>query len=589
MTHERDEIDESYKWDLGSLYESEDEWEEELETVRDEIEEISTYQGSLDSPETLLEFLELRERLLRKVNDLGSYARKRYDEDTRRDRPQKMKSLTSSLSSRLSSELSFLEPEIQEIGRESIERFMQEKEGLQEYRKFFDSILRMRPYTRSGEIEEVLSKLGDVTDTPGSVYKALMNADMDYPDIEHEGETVEVTQANLTKLLKRGDRELRRKVFKAFYGEVTDYSNTVGSTFEKNIKRNVKKAEIRGFESARQASLYPSKIDTEVYDVLVDTVGDSLEPLHRHLRLKKEVLDTEELRPYDVYMPVTQGDSPEIGYEDASEYVLEAVKPLGDGYVETARSGLEGSWVDVYENRGKRGGAYSSATYDSQPYVLMNYQDDVSSMYTLAHELGHSMHSHFTSENQPYQYSDYGIFLAEIASTVNEALLTRHLLENASGDLRRHALNHYLENFRNTLYRQTMFAEFEQRIHEAAERGEAVTASRATEIYGELKDRFHAPVENGDMIRQEWMRIPHFYYNFYVFQYATGISAAEKIVEKILNGEKDRYIEFLSSGGRKYPLETLEDLGIDMASGSPVRSAVSSYSDALDRAEEELR
>jgi oligoendopeptidase F len=591
MVSEREEIDESFKWNLEELFKSDEEWEKEFEKVRDEIEELESFEGRLtESAETLHEFLKLREELKRTVTDLNSYASKRYDEDTRRDEYQAMKSRVSTLVSELSSKLSFFEPEIHDTGRERIEQLMQNKEELQEYEHFFDDILRFKSHTRSKKVENVLANLGDVLDAPDTAYKALMNADMTFPVVENpEGEEVEITQSNFSKLLREEDRDFRREVYGKFYGEIEEVSNTVASNFEKNIRRNVKMAGIRGYDSARKASLFQNNIPVEVYDSLVDTVEDNLDAIHRHLELKKDLLDVEELGPQDLYMPLTESESPEISYEDARQHVIEAVKPLGEKYQQAMRRGMNSGWIDVYENRGKRSGAYSSSTYDSQPYIMMNYQEDVSSMYTLAHELGHSMHSYLSKNNQPYIYYNYGIFVAEVASTVNEALLTRHLLENAeSEELKRHALSHYLENFRNTLYRQTMFADFEQQVHEELEDGGALTAESLNQRYGALKEKFLKPVEIDEEIKREWMRIPHFYYNFYVFQYATGISAAETLVEKILDEGPENYLDFLRTGSSEYPLDALKIAGVDMTEPDPVEEAIQRYRNHLDKAEELL-
>ena len=591
MVREREEISEEYKWSLEPLFDSDEEWENEFEKTSEKIKELEKFEGRVtDSPETLKKFLSLRNEVKKSLEDIRSYASKKYDEDTRRDKYQGMKSRAATLSSKLSSTLSFFHPEVQEAGRDRIEELMEEDERLEDYRHFLDDILRFKPHTRSQEVEEVVADLGDVLDAPDSAYKALMNADMEFPEVETpEGGGVEITQSNFTKLLKNSDREFRHRVYASFYREIDSVTNTVATNFEKNIRRNVKMAGIRNFDSARKASLFSSNIPVDVYDNLVDTVESNLEPLHRHLELKKQVLDVDSLKPEDVYMPVADSESPEIDFEEAKEHVLEAVKPLGDEYQEVAREGLEGGWVDVYENRGKRSGAYSSSTYRSPPYILMNYQDDVSSMYTLAHELGHSMHSYFSSGEQPFVYYNYGIFVAEVASTVNEALLTRHLLRNSDDErLRQHALSHYLENFRNTLYRQTMFADFEQRVHEKVEDGEALTPAKLDQMYRSLKEEFHAPVELDEHIRKEWMRIPHFYYNFYVYQYATGISAAETLVEKILEEGAEDYIQFLSLGSARYPVEALKVAGVDMTSSEPVETAIQRYREHLEQAEEEL-
>ena len=588
MVSEREEVEEEYKWDLKELFESDEEWEKEFEQTREKIQELEEYEGeATESAETLYNLLQLREELKRSVTDLNSYARKRYDEDTRRDKYQAMKSRASTLSSEMASRLSFFEPEIQDAGKDRIQKLMDQKEELETYQHFFDDILRFKPHTRSKEVENVIANLGDVLDAPDTAYKALMNADMSFPEVETpEGEEIEITQANFTRLLKNRDRDFRSEVYEKFYRSINSVNNTIASNFEKNIRRNVKMATIRDYGSARKASLFSSNIPVEVYDNLLDTVEDNIGALHRHLELKQEVLDVDTLRPEDVYMPITKSESPKISYEDAKNYVLEAVKPLGEDYHEAMREGIESGWIDVFENRGKRSGAYSSSTYDSQPYILMNFQDDVSSMYTLAHELGHSMHSYYTMKNQPHVYSGYSIFVAEVASTVNEALLTRYLLENAESEkLKRHALDHYLENFRNTLYRQTMFADFEKEVHEKIEDGGALTSESLTERYGELKEEFHKPVELDENIRREWMRIPHFYYNFYVYQYATGISAAETLVEKIREEGPEDFIEFLSSGSSDYPLEVLRDAGVDMTESDPIEKAIRHYREHLDKAE----
>jgi len=350
----------------------------------------------------------------------------------------------------------------------------------------------------------------------------------------------------------------------------------------------VKLAEARDYEAAREAALDGPNVPVEVYDTLVETVRDSLDSLHRHAELKRESIGAEELRMWDLYVPVVQEESPEIGYEEACDHIVDAVEPLGDEYRSRLAEGLDSRWVDVYETENKRSGAYSGGTYDSQPLILMNYQDDVSSVYTLAHELGHSMHSEYTSEEQPYVYSGYETFVAEVASTVNETLLTHHLLESGDERLRRHVLNEYLERFRSTLFRQTMFAEFEHRTHEMSEAGEPLTPDRLDELYRELKGEYYEPAVVDDRAAREWMRIPHFYSAFYVYQYATGISAAVSLVDGILEeGEPAarRYLGFLRSGSRGYPLELLGDAGVDMATAEPVEDAVSAYEEYLDEFE----
>lgn len=590
---ERDEISEEYKWDVDSLYTDIDEWEEDKQEVENLLERLEEFNNRVtESAETLLEIIELYQEMHRKLQDLGRYASMKQDEDTRKEKYQKLSSQADSLKAKVNSVTSFLEPEIQELDEDRFEEMVEEEPGLENYRHYIDDILRMKPHTRSEEVEGVLSQLGEVLGAPGEIYQMLSDADMEFPVVEKpDGEEVRITSANFTKLLQHQNRDFRRKVHEKFYGELGNVRNTVGSTLENTTRTHVKTTRIRNYDSARKAALQPSKIPEEVYDNLIETVKDNLDLLHRHTELKQKALDVEELKPWDLYMPLVDSESPEISFEDAQSHVIQAVSVLGDEYRDKAEKGLTSEgWVDVYENKGKRSGAYSGGSYDSKPFILMNYQDDIESMFTLAHELGHSMHSYFTNQNQPYIYSGYKIFVAEVASTVNEALLTRHLLETVEDeDFRRHILSHYLERFRNTIYRQTMFADFEQRIHREIEEGGALTPDHLDQEYRELKSGFYEPAVLDEEIAREWMRIPHFYYNFYVYQYATGMSAATALAAQILKeGEEaaERYREFLKKGSSDYPLELLKDAGVNMSSPKPVEKALEVYEEHLDEMEE---
>lgn len=592
---EREELDEEYKWNIESLYQSKEEWEKDREKVEQLLEEIQSFEGQVvRSPENLFETLELYEEIKRKLNSLSRYASMKSDEDTRKQEYQKLSSQADSLSAKVSGATSFIEPEIQELSNEEFEGMIEQNPELEKYEHYIDDILRMKPHTRSKEVEEVLSDLGEVLGAPGEIYQMLSDADMEFPTVEKpNGEKVEISNANFTKLLQNPDRDFRQEVHEKFYDEIGDVRNTVGSTLSNATRTHVKTAKIRDYENAREAALKPSKIPVEVYDNLVDTIRDNLDLLHRHAELKKKSLDVDELRTWDLYMPLADSESPEISFEDAKSHVIEAVSVLGEEYQEKVEDALESEgWVDVYENKGKRSGAYSGGSYDSKPFILMNYQKDINSMYTLAHELGHSMHSHYTNNNQPYINSGYDIFVAEVASTVNEALLTHHLLETIEDEeFRRHILSHYLERFRSTIYRQTMFAEFEQKIHKEIEEGGALTPDLLDEEYRDLKSDFYEPAVIDDRIAREWMRIPHFYYNFYVFQYSTGMSAATALSARILgdadNPEKarERYIEFLKKGGSEYPLELLKDAGVDMSSPEPIEEALEMYEEHLEKME----
>ena len=591
---EREDIDEEYKWDLESIFPDDDHWQEAYDDVEARIDDLREYEGrATESAETLDELLTEYEDVMRDVAKVSAYASLRSAEDTRNQDYQAIAAKAESLRSEASSATSFLEPELQDLEWEEVEAMMEEEPELEEFEHFFDDALRMKPHTRSSEVEELLADLSEVTSAPSDIYGMLSNADLSFPIVEKpNGEDVEITQSNFTKLLKHEDREFRREVYDQYYSTWDDYRNTVGTSLQNSTKKDVKLAEARNYDTAREAALDDTNVPTEVYDTLVDTVRDNLDYLQRHADLKRQALDVDELGMHDLYMSLTGEEGPDISYEQAKEWIVEAVEPLGPEYQARMEQGLENRWVDVYENRGKRSGAFSSGTYDTQPFILMNFQDDISSLFTLAHELGHSMHSELAAEEQPWQYSNYEIFVAEVASTVNETLLTHYLLENVDDEeIRVHALDQYLERFRSTLYRQTMFADFEQRIHERAEDGQPLTPDAFDEIYGDLKAEFYANADVDELIAKEWMRIPHFYYNFYVYQYSTGISAAVAIVERIREeGEEaaQDYRDALAAGGSEYPIDVLEIAGIDMTSPEPIESALSVYGERLDDAAELL-
>ncbi|MFC7096934.1 oligoendopeptidase F [Halobaculum marinum] len=589
---ERSEIDAEYKWSVDSIYADDEEWEAAYDACEERLDDVRAYEGRVtESAATLLELLETYEDVFRDVAKVSSYAQLRSSEDTRDQEYQAMSSKAQALSAEASSASSYLEPELQELDEADFQAFVEEEPALAEYEHFVDDVLRMKPHTRSAEVEELLADLSEVTGGAGEAYSMLANADMTFPTVEDpDGEDVEISQGNFTTLLQKPDREFRQRVHEEFYGEWKEVRNTVGTTLAKSVKKDVKLAEARNYDTAREAALDGPNVPVEVYDTLVDTVRDNLDSLGRHADLKRKALGVDTLEMWDLYMSLTGDEGPDISYEEAKEHVIAAVEPLGEEYQQRMAEGLESRWVDVYENRGKRSGAFSSGTYDTQPFILMNYQDDAASMYTLAHELGHSMHSELAKEAQPWQDADYEIFVAEVASTVNETLLTKHLLENVDDDeLRIHALDQYLERFRSTLFRQTMFAAFEQAIHEHDEAGKPLTPDVFDELYGDLKAEFygHADANVDDHIRREWMRIPHFYYNYYVYQYSTGISAAAAIVDRIeREGEvaAEEYREALRAGGSEYPIDVLDIAGIDMTDSGSIESAIAVYDDYLDEA-----
>ncbi|MEF8830548.1 MAG: oligoendopeptidase F [Halobacteriales archaeon] len=585
---ERSEIDRAYKWSLESIYGSDEAWEAAYESVEERLDDLAAYEGrAAEDPETLLSVLELAEEVGREADKVTAYARMRSHEDTRDQHYQAMAARARRLASEVNSATSFVEPAIQSLDRDDVDAFVGAEQDLAVYEHYFDDVLRRKAHTRSAEVENLLAELEEVTGSPGEIYGMLSDADLEFPTVEDpDGEPVKISNANFTTLQQRPDREFRERVYEAYYDRWADLRNTVASALSSSVAADLKLADARDYDSAREAALDDSNVPVAVYDTLLSTVRDNLETLHRHAELKREVTDGDDLRMWDLYVPLADGESPTIEYEAAREHVVAALGALGEDYRSRVAEGLESRWVDVYENAGKRSGAYSGGTYDTQPFVLMNYQDDVSSMYTLAHELGHSMHSELTREHQPYVYSDYEIFVAEVASTVNEALLTHHLLETVDNErLRRHVLDQYLERFRSTLFRQTMFADFELQAHRARADGEALTPDRLDGIYRDLKADFYEPAVLDDRIAREWMRIPHFYRAYYVFQYATGVSAAVALAREILADDDDafeRYLRFLRRGSRDYPLELLGDAGVDMTSAAPVEAAIEEYGDRLD-------
>jgi oligoendopeptidase F len=585
---DRSEIEEEYKWDLESLYVTDEDWEQAFEDAQELVEKLAAYDGeATDDAETLLATLSTYEELMRTVANVASYARMRKDEDTTRDQYQALTARSQSLSSEASSAASFLEPAVQDLEWDDIDAMIDAEPDLAEYEHYFNDVLRTKEHTRSPEVENLLAELSEVTGASGEVYNMLANADMTFPGVEDpEGDEQPITLNNFTTLQKKPDRDFRQRVYETFYDEWETVRNAVGAAYKNSVKTDVKMAQARNYDTAREAALDGPNVPVEVYDTLVDTVRDNLGALHRHADLKRDAIGAEDLEMWDLYVPLVQEESPDLEYEQACQYVVDAVAPLGEEYQSRVAEGLESRWVDVYETANKQSGAYSGGTYDSQPFILMNYQNDVESMYTLAHELGHSLHSEYTSESQPYVYSGYEIFVAEVASTVNETLLTHHLLDVVEDTtLRRHILNEYLERFRSTLFRQTMFAEFEHRAHEMSEAGEPLTPDRLDDLYHGLKSDYYEPANVDDRIAREWMRIPHFYRAFYVYQYATGISAAVALVDGILDeGEPaaNDYIDFLRSGSREYPLELLRGAGVDMSTSGPVEAAIDTYGQYLD-------
>lgn len=584
----RSEIDEKYLWDLSDLFDNDDKWELAFNEVKNETEAFKIFKGRLlESPETLFEAIQSRESNSRKLSDLVTYSRLKLDENTKSSIYQGMVSRSETLMAEVGDILSFFNPELLSVEFETIEKMLT-FEPLALYRQAFVDLFRSKPHTLSEELESVLAQTEELAGVPSSAYGMLLNADMTFEDVtDSEGKTHKLTNGSYIPLLMSKDRVLRIDAFNKYYKVYENHINTIATLMQSEVKKNIFYSKMRNHSSSRAAALFENNIPASVADSLIEAVNANLETFYKYIKLRKRILGLEELHLYDLYTPIVTNVEFPVEYDEAREIVTKAVSPLGKKYQDTVKSAFEDRWIDVFETEGKRSGAYSWGTYDSKPYVLLNHKNNVDSMFTLAHELGHSMHSYLTRKNQPYVYGNYSIFVAEVASTTNEALLNDHLLKTIDDEgKKKYILNHYLEQFRGTIFRQTMFAEFERDIHSHVESGGALTAEFMCDHYLELNKKYFGPdVIIDDAIKYEWARIPHMYYNFYVYQYATGFSAAIALADQILTeGDPavDRYLEFLSSGSSDYPIDILRKAGADMETKAPVANALSVFKKVVD-------
>ena len=590
---ERSTIENKFKWTIDEMYPNEESIEKDIQKVIELIEEVKKYKGILaDSEENLFKALNISEETSRILQNLYVYTHMKSHEDTRINKNQGNATKTDMLSTELSMATSYMVPEIIAMDSEKLENYLK-TEKLSHYKKYVDDILRLKPHTLNEREEELLAAVADLSGVPENVYDMLSFADLQFPEIEDEnGEKVRVTHSNFSLFLKSKDARVRKDAFEAMYGVYGQYKNTFASMLYGGIKSEIFYSKTRKYESALYASLFQDDISVDVYNNLIKAVDENLDTLNRYVDIKKKFLGLEDIHMYDLYVPLTESFDMKIPYEEAQEIVLNALKPLGEEYLGLIKRAFEENWIDVYENEGKQGGAYSWGSYDSHPYILMNYKDDLNSLFTLIHELGHSMHSYYSKKTQPYLYSGYKIFVAEVASTLNELLLINYLLEKAdSKEERVYLLNYYLEQFRTTVYRQTMFAEFEKLTHASVEDGNPLTAKEFNDIYYDLNKKYYGNSTVVDeQIALEWARIPHFYSNFYVYKYATGFSAASALSQKILTEGKvavDKYIEFLKSGGSDYPLNQLKAAGVDMEKKESVDKALEVFKELVDKLEKE--
>ena len=591
---ERNTIENKFKWTIDEMYPNEEAMDKDIQKLKDLIEESKKYKGTLaDSEENLFQALNISEQASRLLQNLYVYTHMKSHEDTRINKNQANATKTDMLSTELSMATSYMVPEIIAMDSDKLENYLK-TEKLSHYKKYVDDILRLKPHTLNEREEELLAAVSDLSGVPENIYDMLSFADLQFPEIEDEkGEKIRVTHANFSLFLKSKDARVRKDAFEAMYSVYNQYKNTFASTLYGGIKSEIFYAKTRKYESALQGSLFQDNVSVDVYNNLIDAVHENLDTLNDYIDLKKKFLGLDKINMYDLYVPLTENFDMEIPYEKAQEIILEALKPLGEEYLENVKKAFSEGWIDVYGNEGKQGGAYSWGSYDSKSYILMSYKDDLNSLFTLIHEMGHSMHSYYSKNNQPYLYSGYKIFVAEVASTLNELLLINYLLKNASSKEEKvYLLNYYLEQFRTTVYRQTMFAEFEKICHGKVENGEPLTAEDFNNIYYDLNKKYYGESsEVNEDIALEWARIPHFYSNFYVYKYATGFSAASALSKQILeegDSAVDRYKEFLKSGGSEFPLDQLRKARVDMEKKEAVDEDLHVFKDLVKQLEEEL-
>lgn len=576
-------------WALEDLYETEARFLEEEEQLKKEIRDFIKYQGRLtEGAGILFEALEAYGRMNLRFERVYVYANQSMHQDMGNSHYQEMALETQNLMNGLNQAVSFLEPEILRISQPVLDGYYREEAGLEKYRRFLDEILRRKPHTLSAEMEALMARVGELGQAPSNIFAMFHNADITFSTIQDEnGKEAKLTQGSYIRFLESKSRRVRRDAFTSLYQGYANFQNTLAAVYEANTRQAAFFARERSYGSALEAALDDGNIPVSVYENLIEAVNRHLDLLHRYMEIRKKRMGLEELHMYDLYTPMVPSPDKVISFEQAKRMVREGLAPLGEDYQALLQEGYDSRWIDVYENEGKRTGAYSWGAYGTHPYVLLNYQGNLNSVFTLAHEMGHALHSYYSDHTQEYLYAGYRIFVAEVASTCNEALLIHHLLENASSEEERlYLVNYFLEQFRTTLYRQTMFAEFEKITHQRAAEGQPLTADVLCEIYADLNRKyFGAGVVMDQQIRYEWERIPHFYTPFYVYQYATGFSAAIAISSKILRGEPgmvEKYKRFLSGGSSMDPIDLLKICGVDMTTPQPVEEALQVFAKYLE-------
>ena len=589
----RDQIDSKYKWNIEAMIPDESVISGELETIKKEAEAYGEdFAGRLtESADTLLAAFQKRDDIWRRLEKIYVYARMRRDENNAETKYQAMADQCNSVIAAVSASMAFFTPELLSASEETILAYIDAVPGLEIYRFAICDTMRQKAHILTQAEENILAQMSEITGATNDIFTMLNNADIKFGTIiDEDGDETEVTHGNFIKFMESHDRDVRKNAYNAVYDAYKELINTIASAYNYNTKTDVVSARIRKYESARAAALSGDNIPAEVYDNLVAEVHKNLPAMHRYVELRKKLLGVDKLYMYDMYVPLIKLPETSVSFEEGLDIMRDALQPLGEEYLTKMNKGIEEGWIDVYENKGKTSGAYSFGCYDSYPYILLNYTDTLKDVFTIIHEMGHSMHSRYTRDKQPYIYGSHSIFTAEVASTVNESLLMQHLLRTEDEkEMRKYLLNMHLEEFRTTLFRQTMFAEFEDITHKTIESGETLTAEWMCQQYEDLNAQYYgSAVEKDDVIRYEWARIPHFYNAFYVYKYATGYSAATAISKKILTEGKPAaqdYIRFLKTGESDHPIELLKIAGVDMSSPLPVQQAMETFNQLLDEFE----
>lgn len=590
----REEVPEKYKWNVKKMYLDEKAWESDFIKAKEIAPKLLDYKGKLKDPNMLLGYLESYVKVSNLVEDLYVYAHLKSDENTANTKYQVLLDRIRAYLTEVNSINSFFVPEILTLSEEDINKAIDKLEPLKLYEKYLKDILEQKPHILSEEGEKLLASAENSLSAPGNIFNMLTNADMTFPVIQDENNySIELTEGNYSVFIRSKNRRVRQEAFNSLFGTYKKYKNTLATTYTSSHKSFIFKSKTRKYNSSLESSLKPNKIPLEVYHNVVDTINNNLKSLHRYVSLKKKLLKLDEIHMYDLYVPNIETPKFDIPYEEGVKICIEALKPMGEEYLNIFKEGIKDRWIDVYENKGKRGGAYSSGSYNSMPYVLLNYNNQINDVSTLAHEMGHSIHSYYSKKNQPYIYADYVLFCAEVASITNECILMDYLIKKEEDKIKKlYLINEQLESIRTTVFRQTMFAEFELITHEKIEAGEALSSDDLCSIYHDLNVKYfgkHMVVDSE--IDMEWSRIPHFYRDFYVYQYVTGFAAANSFSQMIINGgpqEVEKFKGFLKAGSSDYPINILKNAGVDMTTPKPLEDTIKRFDMLLDMLEKEI-